>query len=394
VYSVALLLSRHAHRLAPGARQLIVVSRQGEHGLRQSQFIDGVMHYSRLSQVEDSDIEALPEQLIAESLRARQYLASIRAIGRGEALDVRMLCAAHERDALRRACPDSENLHFTFVTLSEVAPLFGGTAQPDEGRLEPLLIGLLARKQPRNLLAPDTARQAYLAAQWQRRLYGGGLAALLTGALAAGILGWQTSELDAETVGLARRIAIAQQTIRANQVDTGSGDLSPTEMKHTVEAYDALVTRWPRLDDALQMVSNALADFPMVEIDQLGWMVTPRRDALPDGFEAGDGHPPASAAPDASTDGEGTTAAPRHVLIAVEGRLIGYGSRYREALQQVEAIAAHFRNRGAQVDLLALPIDIRPERDISLSTLGGQREVDASFKLRIVLPATEEAQTP
>ncbi len=394
VYSIALLTARHLRKVTHIPPRALVVSRQAGSGLRQSYLAEGGLRFSRLTVLEGDDHEALANQLAAEAARARQFLASLRAVDRTEALQVVMLCSTTEQAALRAACPDTELLHYHFMPVHQVAHALGITVAPEQATAEPFWLRFVASKRPGNQYATADQRKPHTAWQIGRALRYLSVA-ILVGTLAAGaVITRQTSALEQQSQVNEQRRQAAERLFAANVPNLKEGELTPSGMKNAVNAYRTLVEQWPALEGAMRDVATVMARFPMAELDEMGWLVGSNPAELPQGFATpGQTPAPVPAADPNAVDVNGMPLAPppgkRYVIVAIKARLLGYEDRYREALALVDQIAAAFVLRpDVVVEKITLPIDIRPEASVKLGGDSAEQVLGAPFSLKFVIPLT------
>ncbi|WP_269533642.1 hypothetical protein [Chitinimonas sp. BJYL2] len=387
IHSVALLTSRYAIGAKAIPHKALIVSRQTGSGLRQTYIADGALRFSRLTTIDDDSLEALSDSLISEAARARQFLASLRALERNEAMQVVMLCSTEACAQLRARCPDSELIHYHFLDLVQVAHALGSVSDPGVAMAEPMWLRLIAKRAPPNQYATPAQRKPYLAWQIGRGLFVGGTLLLLGGLLAGAYL-WQDSQaLDRSISALDQRTATAEATYAANQADIKEGELSPTGMKHVVQSYRQLVEEWPALADGLSPITEIVNRYPMLDLDALVWMISSQPSAMPAGLLGATSSAPLPAAAPMPVEGAAAPPTGRYLIIGIRGQLIGYQLRYREALAIVDEIAQALQVRpDATVEKLQLPIDTRPEGTVDLGSTTGTASAGAPFTLKLTLP--------
>jgi hypothetical protein len=389
IYSITLLTARHARQLPLIPQRALIVTRQFGSGLRQTYLSDGMLRFSRLTVPEEDSEQTLASQLAAEAARARQFLASLRAIDRLEAMQVAMICGEDELAALTANCPDSELIHYQFIPIPSLAKALGVSDAGIASTAEPVWLRFVATRHPSNQYATLNQRKPYLA--WKANLGLIGLTVLtLAASVAAGSWYWQRGQaLAADTAQQARRQTAAEQTYAANVPKTAEGELTPTGMKNVVLAYRQLVEQWPQLEPSMARVSAVLEQFPQAELEELAWQVSADPNALPTGFsDAVAAAPNAAPAGQAPVDANGNPAAPgRYIILAVKAKLPDYELRPRASLSLVDQIANAFASEPAiKVSKLELPIDTRPDKALDLSNANEDKDEGAPFALKIVIP--------
>jgi hypothetical protein len=74
--------------------------------------------------------------------------------------------------------------------------------------------------------------------------------------------------------------------------------------------------------------------------------------------------------------------------VLLQGEVHPFRHNYREALEQVEALAAELTRRGFSVEFLELPLDLRPQASLAGQSDAPEAERRAAFALKIVRAAT------
>ena len=386
IYSITLLAARHARHIAGLPARALIVSQQLGSGLRQAYIADGALRFSRLTPLEGDTTEAIAAQLAAEAARARQYLASLRAVDRTEVLQVVMMCPADDVPHLQKACPNADLIHYHFMPFDEVAKAFGVFAEPGLRTNEPIWLRLIAVRKPSNQFATPKQRVPYVAWQTRRALFASAFLALCLGALGAAYFAYTARGYEQEAAQAAARQAESERIYALNIPKTAQGELTPTGMKNVVLAYRSVVDDNPTLADSMVALSHVIERFPAVELNELGWKVT--RDPATHALDKADSGTP-NAAPAPAVDANGNPLPPsqdRFVVLQLRGRLAGYDFRYREALDIVDKLSqALAALPGAKVTKLAQPIDVSPEGQVALDSTHLD-DKGALFDLLVALP--------
>ncbi|HWU85029.1 MAG TPA: hypothetical protein VN028_06820, partial [Rhodocyclaceae bacterium] len=144
IHTPALLLSRLLNRRMAEAPRLILIT-LGSGGLRQSYFEHGQLRFSRLKPLGTGAIEEAAVNAYGEAVRIYQYLVGQRLLARDNKVPVLCLANPAHFELLRRACVDTEELHFSFADLRELAPGRQLAPDSDASSLDPLLAHMLLR---------------------------------------------------------------------------------------------------------------------------------------------------------------------------------------------------------------------------------------------------------
>ncbi len=401
IYSVALMKMRLATKLVGEKANVLLVTRQHGSGLRQTYLADGALKFSRLTVLGDEGLEHVGQTLVAEAVRARQFLASTRSIGRDDSMKVLVLACEFELEALRAVCTDQNQISFEFYSLETLAQKTGVPFPAEARSTEQFLLRLLSRKRPPNVYAPP--QQLYEYRLWQAGLAinRGAIGLLIAGVAAASALAWDSRQLYLATQAIQQRIVVAEETYRQNAPPTQPGEPTPEAMKSAVLAVRELSSQWPGFRGDAIRLSRVLEQFPGIALDRLGWLVTQTPDTLPTGFEPGangvevNNPPPQTEAvpPAAPAVNEGSsppTATPQYVVILLTGRAIDQGARYRNAMQLINQFSAALRIQpGTIITPLRLPIDPSASGRISLNS--ELTPPDAAFTLKVVYPLVTQS---
>uniref|UniRef100_UPI003FA7A1E0 hypothetical protein n=1 Tax=Pelomicrobium sp. TaxID=2815319 RepID=UPI003FA7A1E0 len=75
-------------------------------------------------------------------------------------------------------------------------------------------------------------------------------------------------------------------------------------------------------------------------------------------------------------------------VVLLQGEVHPFRHNYRQALEQVEALAAELTRQGFSVEQVELPLDLRPQASLSGQLDAPETERRAVFTLKIVRAAT------
>ncbi|MBV8658691.1 MAG: hypothetical protein JO142_12780 [Burkholderiales bacterium] len=398
IYSITLLAARHARRIEAIPKRALIISQQLGSGLRQAYIADGALRFSRLTPLEGDSTVDIAAQIAAEAARARQYLASLRAVDRTEVLNVVMLCATEDVELLQRNCPNAELIHYQFMPFDDAAKAFGVHVEPNLRTAEAIWLRLIAIRNPSNQYATRAQRMPYVAWQTGRALLTAGFASLCLGLVGAVYFGYTARAYHAQATTADARRAESDRVYAANVPKTAEGEPTPTGMKNLVLAYRSVVDDNPALADSMVTLSQVIERFPAVELNEMGWKIAKDRNDHPLDTSESKAIPAAPA-----VDANGALLPPsqnRFVVLQIRGRLTGYDYRFREALDMVDKLAEALASvPGAKVTKLAQPIDISPEGQIALDSShldnkGALFDLLVSVPYKSSQPSAPDAATP
>lgn len=379
IYSVALLLGQLAPKLLPQASNYLLVTRQADDGLRQTYITPTGLRFSRLTSTHAGNLAQQAETIVTESVRARQFLASTRGIGREEQMQVLVVTTEHDRPALEARCPATDLVAYRFVALSDAAARLGIALSDATDLSEQLLLRVLAAKAPANQYAPTEQRKYYRTWQTRLGLDIAAISAVVGGTVAASYLLWQGFALQQQTNLAAAKIAVAEATYQANALTAAQGEVTPEAMKNAVLAHREIVQGWPTINGDLDRLSLALDAFPTIQLEKINWGVRDRPDWGVDSVAAA---PAAAPMPDGSM-GE----AKRYVVLIVSGRIADFSNQWGNSLTLVDALAAKLK---ARPDYIVTPL-LRPfepgsSQALKLDSAAEIKPENGAFTLRIAYP--------
>lgn len=397
IHSPAMLTAAMLKAVGAVGDHALVVSLQSGGGLRQTCFRRGKLRFSRLAALPRPAADGHESHVLAEIERTRRYLGNLRSGASGDRLDVHVLSHGEPLEALRRELARDVGRNggdggggsdggdaparYDVVDLATVARRLGLRRWGGEASADRLFVHLLVRRPPPNHYAtPDQIRRhsvlriglvlkaASAAIAARACLFGGAVA--LEGAAASG-----------HARALALHAALYERRYRAAQAALPPAPAEPAELERVVSAVNAL--RRGRADpvDLLARLSDTLADFSRVRVEELSWRTSDDPEA------------PAGAQGDERTEappsGDKTRRDPRLLFHAARfgARIEPFDGDYRGAIDTIrrfaDALAAH---PGVEhVRILSLPLELGSEH--ALTGAAGTTGVDAAFEMRVTLRA-------
>ncbi|MGL5987028.1 MAG: hypothetical protein ACRCZ5_09165 [Burkholderiales bacterium] len=397
VCSMALLCVSVVKRFNPDAEHVLLVTEEAGSGIRQSYYKNGELKFSRLTALQDVDEAELGPKIIAESRRTRQYLASLRLLGRDDVLSTLVLCHADNRERLQEACVRSEGIDFHFMALEDVAAALR-LHYPGSISVAELLLQLLAKRGRRNHYAPPARRRHFWLWQLGRGLVFASVLVVLLGGVTAAWLLQQSQETASATQILLSQAQRAERQKQQNVLPVS--DLpSPAVMRQAVNRIDLAQQRWPSMTQQLLHLSQLLSRYEALHLSEIAWAVSTDESFVTDTPAQGT-QQQAGVADTVPAAGDGSEAAPsgdagpirRNELVRVRGTVQPFTDNYRFALDTIQQFAGQWaRDNAAQVRQLKLPIDIKPSQTIDLEQLRQGREQEhTDFELLLVRPLPVE----
>ena len=335
---------------------LLLISWEKFSGLRQTYFSKHRLQISRLTPI-NSDI-TFQQAVVNELTRTYQYLKSLSLLPSGQTLDVRLLSHSHDLIELQMQLPRSEDMHYDFVDIADIARQLKIDYCFTDSDASQLFLHQLATRPPQTHYA--NAAHTHYFTLWQLRhaLNVAGVT-LLFGMLLWGAANlWQSSSDATEAASLKGQ---AQHTLNETQKITQAfpNTYAPAvDMKAGVSVMRKLKQYSSAPGDILHPVSMALDRHPQIELDHLAWQMS-------------------AAEPVA----ENTLADVPAQVITIKGRLSGFANDYRAALNYLERFQRDLSTLGYQVTALAKPLDVSPSGSITDQRMASESALDFSLKL-------------
>ncbi|MDR2239200.1 MAG: hypothetical protein LBE33_02025 [Zoogloeaceae bacterium] len=319
-------------------------------GMRQSFFAQGRLVFSRLLPAETTRVDELAAHCATEAGNIRQYLLGQRLLPRGATMSVVVLAHPAQIGAFEKHCgQNAEGMQIHYQDLHAAAGLIGLKTLPPDSRSESLFLHLLARKPPREQLAPPGERRFFRLRQARAWLFGSGVCALLACLVFAG---W---EMNGALASRATTEALLQQAdgdMRHYQEILKTFPPLPVSaevLRATVDRFDALEKRSPPPEPLYFAVSRALEAAPRINLERIEWQLS--------------GNPADSLKP-ASAPSVG--AVPIYEIAIVHGALpAAMAADQRGQLETVNAFVAALRgNPGLRVSVQRMPFEVESDRPL------------------------------
>ena len=339
------------------SNHLLLISWEKSAGLRQTYFSDHRLQISRLTPIHAG--LTFQTAVVSELTRTYQYLKSLSLLPPGQTLDVRLLGHSQDLIELQQELPRSADMHYDFADLADLARQHNIGYRFADSDATQIFLHQLATHPPQTHYA--NASHTHYFALWQLR-HALNLASgtLLFGVLLWGIANlWQNSNNTAEAASLN---ALAQRTLGETQKITRafpSTHAPAADMKTGVSVLHRLDRYTPTPGSILRPISAVLDRHPQIELDELAWQMDATEPVTPN-----------------------TSADTPAQVITLKGRLAGFASDYRAALNYLEGFQHDLAAQGYQVTILSRPLDVSPGGSIA-----DQREMQTnmlSFSLKTV----------
>ncbi|MDP2172075.1 MAG: hypothetical protein Q8J96_16825 [Rhodocyclaceae bacterium] len=260
-------------------RLLIVTLTRG--GLRQTFFVNGQLHFSRLTALATGTAEESASATLLEAVKMHQYLVGQRLIERGQALPTRVLVHPDQIAVMRERCRDAAELKFDFIDLLAEAKRAGLRTPLADSHAEMLFCHSLVKKTPAGQFVAATERQFYRL--WQLRLFlksASGL--ILAGALLfAAKQGLDILQAHNAIEQIEQQTRLDQRRYDSALLTLPKIPLSTDNLLALVNRYEALLQRSSGPAPLLIQLSQSLDAFPDIAIERIEWGIVEQLPATP-----------------------------------------------------------------------------------------------------------------
>lgn len=338
------------------SNHLLLISWEKFAGLRQTYFSEHRLQISRLTPIR-ADL-TFQSAVVSELTRTYQYLKSLSLLPPGQTLDVHLLGHSHDLIELQQELPRSPDMRYDFADLAELARQNKIDYRFTDSDATQIFLHHLATSPPQTHYA--SANHTHYFALWQLRH----TLNLASGTLLFGMLLWGAANLwqsGSDAAEAASLKALTQRTLDETQKITlafPSSHAPAADMKTGVSIMRTLDRHNPTAGSILRPLGALLDRHPQIELDELSWQMDAAEPVAP-----------------------GTLADVPAQVITIKGRLTGFASGYRAALDYLENFQGDLAAQGYRVVALSRPLDVGPG-----GTIADQHEAPANaldFSLKI-----------
>lgn len=373
IYSVPLLSQAIIQKLGLGKiPHLLLVTRQGEGGLRQSYFQNGYLKLSRLVSLAGNNPDELIDAVSEESTRIQQYLNNQRLLPRDQALEIRLLFKDDECGSLINGCDSTPTHHFRPQELRNTAAAL--KLDSSAADVKSLYLQFLARHRVGNHYAGVRETRYWQLSRSALAMKSSGIVLVAFGILSAAAHIADGLDLAAQSDRIHSQAEHLETEARSMQSAFPLLPASPDILKGTVELAEILTARPRTPESLLAIISRALDEFPQVRLQRFKWVLSANPD-LDIGAKSA-----APATPEAAPGGGGE----KLEIALLEGEIAPF-THYREALAAVEQLTARLKaTPGLQAIPLTLPINTGPQAQLKGSLNKDAQPPAAHFSLKLI----------
>jgi len=347
IYSLPILTQSLMKRLNIKHPNTLVLSIQQGDLLRQSFINDGELKISRLSPMQETDIDSCLAMVLHEVDRNQRYLGRLQLLTFNMPTEVVLISEGEQLEKLRQGCVDSQQFHFKFIDINDAAEKVGVKQSLTADQSERCFAYLLSRSLPSSNYVPNNERLYYSLFKARKMMVAASVVLAMTATA------WSINNIfDGQ-----------QYKLRAAQVDTDTQRVSgefdraveklpslpyqPLVMQATVDSVRQLTLNKPKALDALLAVSLVLAKHSNIRLDEIQW-----------GTEQGAGN-------EMMAEEFAESNSIQEVAV-IKAHLIQFPANYQTAFKQVEAFMFGLKNDSRVQDVLAvaLPLEINPNSSL------------------------------
>ncbi|MET3105473.1 hypothetical protein AAKU58_000282 [Oxalobacteraceae bacterium GrIS 1.18] len=382
IFSTALLSTTLFKKLQLGNGPVLLITHQSA-GLRQSFFHDGYLRFSRLTKLSGQDGAAVAALANAEISKTRLFLANTRQMQRGELLNIVMLDNQETLAAMQALQLDSDAIATRYIGADEAAAVLGNRRIKTLNVFDNLFLGILGANTPASHYELQEQNHAYTL--WKSRivlyaLSGAVLASCLFGSGANLIDGMDAGNRNRDLQQSTQRNARQYQAIVDSMPKTA---VKPHDMKSAADLHGLLLKNASSPNALLLLISHALDRLPQLTLNTLSW-------------EVAGPTPPADPANPAPAAGAATTLPAALIgipvkpgeIVTIKGEVLPFKGNYRAALDAVDQFAAQLKNNpGVQVEIIRMPLDLRPGVPLNGELGNPATALTAEFEIKITRSA-------
>lgn len=382
IYSVATLTRGLLKTLGHGAGPGLVVSMQRHTGLRQSFFHNDKFRFSRLVKLPRYGTEPYAPIIAEEMGKVLRYLHSMRHINHDSLVQIYLLVDEQLQTELEHVCPDKAGVSYNRILLKDVAARLGLKTDFSEPFAESIFVYLLLKSRSKNVYAGETETRYHTLRRWRNILLGSSLFILLGAFIWSGLAFIEGITLQQQTLSAKARDGYYTQRYQMASERLPEIALEPEDLKTVVNLAESLAQYKATPLPVMQTLSDALQQFPGLQVNSIHWLASTDPNARPDKNPADtDIEDPLSKSDDYAY----------YQIAAVNGLVSPFDGDYRRAIDLVNRFAEMIRSRPGvyDVEILALPLDVSSRA--SLQGTGESVQDEAGYSLRIVLGIANEA---
>lgn len=374
ITSVAILSQSLQKRITGDSEQALLVTLHSRAGLRQTYFQRRHLKVSRLSVTPRVGADRYASYILTEVEKTSRYLSSLRLSSTDKALDVYILSHGGVLADLERQVADTTGTRHHLIDIADVASKVGVKGGLETAYADDLFAHLLMRESPRNHYAPPEDIRYYRLSRARNGLLAASMLLLLGSIGWSGLAFLEGAIAKQETVAFDRQIEFYEERVRLANERLPPLPGNPNDIRDAVDAANRLIEYKSSPLDMMVVLSQGLARYANLQIDQFDWESTTNPDSM------------VGARP-SSGEARANTSEGYYQIARVRGHVAPFNGDFRAAVEQVNRFAdALSRIDSVQdVKLVKAPLNLGSQQRLAGTAGVGAVEDTANFDLRVVL---------
>ena len=409
IYSSPVLSGLLAKELDVVTPHMLLVTIVPDFGLRQTYFQNRQIKFSRLTQILYDESKSVGSLIAAEISRTWQYLDSLRFFTGSDNLEVCMLVHERDRPMIAEATRSFPLLKFRFLDIGEFATRVKLKPAPTSSHAEEMLAHVFAQSSLENHFAAAPSTRFATFRRARLALFGFTMAALVAGAIGAGVNLYQAAQVSGEVSQLTRIAIGVQSEYQAISTEMRSETAASDTVRDASIFYGNQIRPQPATPVGfLRELADVLTRFPNVQLLQVVWSTshdaaqtptfTPTAQA---GVLAVRSKTSINPANTATTQASGAQSQAdlnpplpgnKFQLGVIEAAITPFSGDFRKANTEIDQlVAAINRSQSLKATMISLPLDTQ----INASIQGGIDDKkplgnEARFTIRVARAAVEK----
>lgn len=409
IYSSAVLSGRLLAALNGFFKHTLLVTIVPDFGLRQTYFQNKLIKFSRLTPIIFDAGQPVGELIAAEISRTWQYLDSLRFFAAGETLEVTILIHARDRQMVMDAVRSYPMIQHRFLDIEEVAAKLKMKPAPVSSHAEEVLVHVYAQGSIENHFATQEQRRFGIFKRARVGLFALTAGILAVCAAATGFNLYEASKVSSEIDRRTEQTKPLQTEYRTIVNDISKQVAASETVRDASAFFNQYIRPAPASPgDFVRSFSQALTDFPNIQLLQLVWESVPDANATPiytisavpatsslksTSKIGGPIGSPAPAATPQNTQSPAEADPPlpegRFEALIVEAAISPFDGDYRKATSDINVFVTRInRTPGLTATVIVEPLDVRPNAIITATDTAASAQrstlVDARFVLKVV----------
>lgn len=375
IHSLTVITPRLVDSLDIKSPNVLIVTEQRGNNLRETFIKNNQVRFSRLAPQLNDSVSNLGIVVNSEIEKTRRYLNTLKLLNFDECLEVVLISDSRHLPSAKTACKNTDQVHFSFYCIHDIARQFGIENYPDNQYADSLFIHLLCKKRNPNHYAQSGHLFHYRSYQAVKalKLIGAALSAaamLLSGFNIADafVLKHQTKILQVSAEKTQDRL---RQLTGAEQNET----INPENILAAVKIYEALKDRSSRPDPLMAALGMALLQNPDLILDKLVW--NSNRPVAPVNHD-----------PDAmQTQSDVTVNKDMQSVIIADGHIANFNGSYLKANNEIKLFADQLAAQPGIVraEIIRYPINTTSSTAMTGKFLSGENSDKVDFTVRVVM---------